>query len=43
MLALATYMSHTRMTDTYWYLEATPQLLRDIAEACQMFQQGERR
>ena len=43
MLALATYMGHTRIADTYWYLEATPQLLQDIADACQTFCQGERR
>jgi integrase/recombinase XerD len=40
MLALATYMGHTRITDTYWYLEATPHLLQDIADACQRFQEG---
>lgn len=32
MLALATYLGHTRVTDTYWYLQATPSLLRDIAD-----------
>ena len=33
MLALATYMGHTNISATYWYLEATPVLLRGIAEA----------
>ena len=33
MLALATYLGHTEVSDTYWYLEATPVLLRGIAEA----------
>ena len=33
MLALATYMGHVNIVDTYWYLEATPELLRDIATA----------
>ena len=33
MLALATYLGHTEVSDTYWYLEATPILLRGIAEA----------
>ena len=33
MLALATYMGHTNISATYWYLEATPVLLHGIAEA----------
>lgn len=33
MLALATYLGHTKVSGTYWYLEATPVLLRGIAEA----------
>lgn len=33
MLALATYLGHTEVSDSYWYLEATPVLLRGIAEA----------
>ncbi len=33
MLALATYLGHVHVTSTYWYLEATPVLLRGIAEA----------
>jgi integrase/recombinase XerD len=37
MLALATYMGHVNISDTYWYLEATPELLRDIAAACEAF------
>ncbi len=32
-VALSTYLGHTRVTDTYWYLEATPLLLSLIAEA----------
>ena len=32
MLALATYLGHTHVSGTYWYLEATPALLRGIAE-----------
>lgn len=37
MLALATYMGHANINDTYWYLEATPELLRGIATACEAF------
>ena len=33
MLALTTYMGHARISSTYWYLEATPELLDDIASA----------
>jgi integrase len=35
MTALSTYLGHTRVTDTYWYLEATPVLLEQIAEAAE--------
>lgn len=33
MLALTTYMGHARISSTYWYLEATPDLLGDISQA----------
>ena len=32
-MALATYLGHTDITATYWYLEATPELMTDIAAA----------
>jgi integrase len=32
MLALTTYLGHTHIADTYWYLQATPRLMRDIAD-----------
>jgi integrase len=31
MLALSTYLGHAHLFDTYWYLQATPQLLADVA------------
>ncbi len=34
MVALATYLGHSSIQNTYWYLEATPELLADIAGAC---------
>jgi integrase len=40
LLALATYMGHVNIEATYWYLEATPELLRDIARAAETFIQG---
>ena len=35
MLALTTYMGHARVKSTYYYLERTPQLMGDIAQACE--------
>lgn len=32
MIALTTYLGHKHVTDTYWYLQATPRLMRDIAD-----------
>lgn len=41
MLALSTYLGHSRVEYTYWYLEATPQLMRDIStRAEQLFTGG---
>ena len=33
ILALSTYLGHVNVSSTYWYLEATPVLLRHIATA----------
>ncbi len=35
MLALATYLGHSEVSHTYWYLESTLVLLRGIAEAAE--------
>jgi integrase/recombinase XerD len=35
-VALATYLGHADIANTYWYLEATPELLRDISAAAEM-------
>jgi len=40
MLALSTYLGHSKVADTYWYLEATPELMRNIAERCERFAKG---
>lgn len=42
MLALSTYLGHSTVASTFWYLEATPDLMRSIAEVCENFGQGER-
>lgn len=40
MVALSTYLGHTNITDTYWYLEATPIIMGRIAEAGEAMQRG---
>jgi integrase/recombinase XerD len=40
MVALSTYLGHGHVAHTYWYLEATPQLMRDISERCERFVAG---
>lgn len=42
MLALSTYLGHATVSETYWYLEATPDLMRSIAERCETFAKGGR-
>jgi integrase len=42
LLALSTYLGHARVADTYWYLEATPALLREVAEAGEILLRGAR-
>ena len=37
MLALSTYLGHTCIGSTFWYLERTPQLMGDIAQTCEAF------
>ncbi len=41
MVALSTYLGHGNVTHTYWYLEATPDLLRGIANCSESFFAGE--
>ncbi len=40
ILALATYLGHAKVTDTYWYLSAVPELM---AIASQRFERFARR
>lgn len=39
MLALSTYLGHAHLVDTYWYLQATPRLLADVAAKCESLAQ----
>lgn len=34
-VALMTYLGHAHVSSTFWYLEGSPQLLDEIAQACQ--------
>ena len=42
MLALSTYLGHSKVSHTYWYLEATPELMEGIAACCESFVTGGR-
>lgn len=37
MVALSTYLGHVNAAATYWYLQATPDLMRDISSCCEQF------
>ena len=39
-LALSTYLGHSSVASTYWYLHATPRLMSDIADACEAWRIG---
>ena len=43
MTALSTYLGHAHVSDTYWYLQATPKLLNDVAEAAEALHRGGRK
>lgn len=40
IVALSTYLGHAHVTDTYWYLHATPILMGQIAEAGEALHRG---
>ncbi len=40
MVALTTYLGHSDVRNSYWYLEASPKLLSRIAENCESFARG---
>ena len=39
-VALSTYLGHVDIKQTYWYLEATPELMTDIAVAAETLTGG---
>lgn len=40
IVALSTYLGHAHVTDTYWYLHATPMLMGQIADASEALHWG---
>ena len=40
IVASSTYLGHAHVTDTYWYLHATPILMGQIAEAGEALHRG---
>jgi integrase len=40
MMLLSTYLGHSNVSLTYWYLEAVPELMRSIAERCEAYVAG---
>jgi integrase len=37
MVALSTYLGHVDAAATYWYLQATPELMKDVAACCERY------
>jgi integrase/recombinase XerD len=42
MVALSTYLGHSSVKGTYWYLESTPELMKRIADSSEEFFEGGR-
>lgn len=40
-VAVSTYLGHVHPASTYWYMQATPELLRDVASAAEALLAGE--
>jgi len=40
MRALSTYLGHSNVADTCWYLQTTPRMRQYVADACERFLQG---
>jgi integrase len=41
IMGLSTYLGHAHVSDTYWYLQATPALMQQIAQAGEALHVGE--
>lgn len=40
MLAVSTYLGHSCVSDTYWYFQATPTLMAQVSDTCQIRFEG---
>ena len=40
MMALSTYVGHVRLSDTYWYIEAVPELMMIASDRFDAFAAG---
>lgn len=40
MLALSTYMGHAKISNTYWYLTAVPELMAVAADKFELYAQA---
>jgi integrase len=40
LIALSTYLGHAHVSDTYWYLHATPKLMNEVASATEIMFKG---
>jgi hypothetical protein len=41
IVGLSTYLGHAHVTDTHWYLQASPALMTHIAGASEALHRGE--
>ncbi|HHE47953.1 MAG TPA: integrase, partial [Candidatus Acetothermia bacterium] len=41
ILALSTYLGHAKVTDTYWYLSAVPEVMAITSQRFERFARGE--
>jgi hypothetical protein len=41
MLALSTYMGYVKISNTYWYLTAVPELMSLVVEKFELFLQAQ--
>jgi integrase len=42
ILALSTYLGHAHVADTYWYLQATPKVMAELADAGERLERKDR-
>jgi membrane protein implicated in regulation of membrane protease activity len=40
--AISTYVGHAKVSDTYWYISATPELMNGASQRFSRFSSGDR-